>query len=198
MNHKTLANIAKDAYDYAAFNIGECEAIIKYYDDVQVVAFRGTETGAIFDGAGWVDVVRDLRVIPWYDKDTGWVHAGFLKGAQRASDFLASKLDKSLPVIMTGHSMGGALSLMTACKLQGMGFKIKEWVGFGSPKCQFSTRQYAFKQTNYRYRADIVTLMPRLPFYRHNYMLICLDYDPDIEPNWHDHAIEFYMQHART
>ena len=194
MNHLTLARICQESYHYVSFNLGECEAIIKYYDDCQVIAFRGTEAGALFEGAGWLDVVRDMRVIPWYDNETGWVHAGFLKGGRRAAEFLADKLDKDLPIYCTGHSLGGALALMCAVKLFWQGFNIEGWVGFGSPKTQLSTLEYGFTQWNYRHKADIVPLMPRFLGYRHNYPVVDLRPDPDRKANWDDHGIDLYIK----
>jgi len=222
MTPKTLAKICKESYDHATYNINECEVIIKYYDTHQVVAFRGTEAGALFDGAGWMDVLRDMRIMPWYSKETGWVHAGFLKGAVATADFIADKLVSDLPVICTGHSMGGAVALMAACKLQAKGFVIQEWVGFASPMTQLTTRTYDFEQWNYRYKSDIVPTLPSYVFklifdfigdsqgnflikkgieilskkqwYRHNYPVIVLQPDPDRLPNWDDHDINLYIQ----
>ena len=221
MQTKTLAHLCKEAYTHATYNINECEVIIRRFDDVQVVAFRGTETGALFAGAGWVDVLRDLHIFPWYDKDCGLVHAGFLKGAQSTAEFIAGRLVNDLPVICTGHSLGGALALLTAAKLQAKGFVIEKWVGFGSPMTQLTKRKYTFEQWNYRYCADIVPTMPRYVFhrifefiatlslpplltklllmlpkkqwYRHNYPVIVLRPDPGRETTWDDHGIDLYI-----
>jgi len=194
MTHNQLAKLCRHSYLCATFSINECEAIIKYTDGVQIIAFRGTETGALFSGAGWLDVVRDLRIMPWYDKDAGWCHSGFLSGGSVAAEFLADYLNKDLPVVLTGHSLGGALSLICAVKLQAMGFKIQEWVGFGTPKCQLSHKRYKFQQINYRYRGDIVPLMPRWTPYKihHPQVWLCPDYKR--KPTWEDHRIEHYIK----
>lgn len=193
IKHNKLAEICKESYSHVTFNIGECEAIIKYYDNYQVVAFRGTESGSLFEGSGWIDVIRDIRIIPWYDKDTGWCHSGFLKGGRRAAEFLADKLDRGLPVIFTGHSLGGALALMCAAKLHSKGFFIEEWVGFGSPKTQFSKKTFSFRQTNYRHGLDVVPLMPRIWGYRHNYRLTSIGGSDNESANWEDHDIDKYV-----
>lgn len=191
--HRMLAMICEESYQYATFIIGECEAVIKYYDDCQVVAFRGTETGSMFSGGGWLDVLRDLRLLPWFDRHAGWCHAGFLKGGRRAAEFLVNKLDKSKPVYFTGHSLGGALSLMCAVKLHAVGYTVR-WVGFGSPKCQFTKKLYPFPQTNYRFRSDIVPTMPRFTPYRHNCPVIRLNFNGLIEDTWRDHDLDFYIK----
>lgn len=192
MNHGTLAAIAAEAYEHAAFSVHECEAIIKYVEVFQIIAFRGTEANALISDDGWLDVVRDARVLPWHDEDCGWVHYGFLKGGVLAAEFLADKLNRRLPIILTGHSLGGALALICAAKLERYGFSVREWVGFGSPKVQLTGKKYPFKQTNYRNGGDIVPLLPNLPFYRHNGDLVEVG-RPEI-PNVHDHAVIHYVE----
>lgn len=209
MNHNILAKLARDSYHYATFSVGECEALIKYYDNVQVIAFRGTEACSLTKGVGFAaifkqlfkeggirDIWRDIRLMPWYDKDTGWCHSGFIKGGRRSADFLSNHLVMDVPVVCTGHSLGGALSLMCAVKLQAMGFDIQEWVGFASPKCQLTSKKYTFKQTNYRHRADIVPLMPRNTPYRHNCDVIWLQPNLDLAPTWADHPVQFYVHYV--
>lgn len=193
MSHKLLSLICAQSYHTDTYNIGECEVLVKQLDGVQVIAFRGTETGAMFAGAGWVDVLRDLRITPWYDKDTGWMHEGFLVGGRRAAAYLKGKLNPDIPVICTGHSLGGALALVCAVKLQAAGFTIDEWVGFGSPKTQLSKREHNFTQWNYRHKADVVPLMARCFGYRHNYPVINLQPNPCREPTWDDHGINQYI-----
>jgi len=194
MKHSTLAKACLDSYHHVTINLGECEAMLEYHDDYTLVAFRGTECGSLFAGRGWVDVLRDLRLMPWYDKDCGWCHAGFLKGAKRSAKFLDTVLNKERPVIFTGHSLGGALSLLCAAKMQAAGYGVS-WVGFGSPKAQHSKKTFGFSQVNYRYRADVVPLMPRFSVYRHNYQVVNLDrLKKEIKPTWDDHDIKLYME----
>ncbi len=193
MQYHQIAQIVAESYHYHAFNINECEGIIHYLDDVQIVAFRGTEIDAMFSGGGWIDVIRDMRILPWYDKDAGWVHSGFLKGARGVAEFLMDVLEPDKPVLVTGHSLGAALALMVAVKLEAAGVDVQEWVGFGSPKVQIGYKDYPFRQVSFKHKADIVPLMPRLPFYQRSGIHHQLG-DGCGKPNWNDHAVELYVE----
>lgn len=110
-----------------------------------------------------------------------------------AAEFIAEHLDRRLPIVCTGHSLGGALAMICARKLQADGFKIREWVGFGAPKVQIGGRPYSFPQTNYRFRADIVPLLPNLPGYKHQCDVKRLMPDYQRKPTWVDHGIQHYV-----
>lgn len=197
MQHSDLAELCQRSYDELTYVINECELLLTHVDGVQIVTFRGTEAGSLFKDRGWIDVIRDMRITPWYDKDTGWAHAGFLKGGRKAAGLLKKILTPDVPVILTGHSLGGALALMCAVKLQAEGFYIKEWVGFGSPKCQFTDKRYHFVKTNYRHGADVVPLMARWTPYRHNFELRNINPEPGKKATWDDHDINFYVQYFK-
>ncbi len=193
MQYHQIAQIVAESYHYHAFNINECEGLVRYLDDVQIIALRGTEVGALFSGAGWVDVIRDMRILPWYDRDAGWVHSGFLKGARGIAEFLMDVLELEKPVIVTGHSLGAALALIVAVKLQAKGVEIQKCVGFGGPKVQLTAKKYRFVHVNFRYRADVVPLMPRISIYRPSGYQYQLG-DSTGEPNWDDHDISHYVK----
>lgn len=194
-SHRELASIAAESYQHATLNVNECECLIKIFGDYQVVAFRGTETDKLITGAGIWDVITDMRIIPWYDKDLGWMHSGFLSGGRASAEELKEHLSRTKPIYLTGHSLGGALSLVVAGKLKAAGFDVVEWVGFGSPKAQFwSSRVHNVTQTNYRHCSDAVPLKPRVRGYRHNYPVIRTDYVPGRKATWDDHDIVFYTR----
>jgi len=195
--HKELAILCKQSYLYESYTIRECELLLMKRAGVQVVIIRGTEGRSADDllrKKGWLDVWRDAKLFPWYDKNFGWGHYGFIKGGISIASFLSNKLDRRMPIVLTGHSMGAALSLVVMADLIAKGFNIKERVGFAEPKSQLSKRTWAVKQTIYRHRADIVPLMPRWSPYRHNIKITQLLDDTGLRPTWSDHPIELYIK----
>lgn len=195
LTHAFLAAACYDSYHNVSVNTRECECWITKEKDFQVVAFRGTEVNSLFAGLGVVDVITDIRVIPWKDKDTGWFHSGFLSGGKASAKAIAPLLDKTIPLYLTGHSLGGAVSLACAVKLKSLGFNVVEWVGFGSPKARiFRLKEYEFECTNYRNNADAVPLKPRWIGYKHGYKVIRTNVeDKNRRPTWDDHAISLYQ-----
>ena len=206
MNHYELAKLCQDSYKYATFSVSDCEVLLRYDGDACHVVCRGTEIPQLFpDGHVWgnlknaLDVIRDIRIIPWYDKDLGWCHAGFLKGGIGLAEFIEKNMKKETPLHFTGHSLGGALALACAAKLQAKGYNVVTWVGFGSPKLQYSKKLYRFQQVAYRYKNDVVTLMPRIWGYRHNCPVIRLLSDKinKGKASWDDHGISLYVMALR-
>lgn len=193
--HKYLALLCFDSYSQVTVNTRECECLITKEEGYQVVSFRGTEVKRLIFGLGIIDVITDLRIIPWKDKDIGWFHSGFLSGGKATAVVLAGKLDKNKPTYLTGHSLGGAVGLACAVKLKQQGFNVVEWVGFGSPKAQiFTVKKYEFDCTNYRHRDDVVPLMPRWIGYKHGYPVIRTNSaESSSRPTWKDHSIGYYL-----
>lgn len=151
--------------------VNEVEYLISEVDGRQIVAFRGTEVDKFLSGGGWVDLIRDLRAFPWFDRRVGWSHAGFLKGARLVVERqLQYKLDRTKPVTLTGHSLGGALAMNAAALLKSKGFIVTDVTTFGAPRTfmRGTARNFRIPTTNYSNPGDPV---PDMPFrwwgYRH-------------------------------
>jgi len=123
ISHYELAKICRNAKRIKSGCVSEVEYLITKTKGVTVIAFRGTEASSVFKWTFWkkkgvFDVLRDIRFVPWYDKDVGWSHSGFLKGAKgTAKDILKRKYITG-PVVVTGHSMGGCCH-QRGCKAEG-------------------------------------------------------------------------------
>lgn len=131
-------DFAELSYERITIKIGEVECYCAMYDDYQIVAPRGTETKLISEG-GWLDILADLAAYPWYHPHIGWGHYGAMAGAKSlVKHGLKGYLRKELPIILIGHSLGGAYALNAALLLAEMGFFIKGVITFGCLKSLYS------------------------------------------------------------
>ncbi len=100
-------------------------------DTHAVLTFRGTEPVTL---ANWLtDVVVKLVERREYE---GRVHRGFSSVLHRTWDKIETILEAAgdKPLYLTGHSMGGALAVLTACRLAKMGRPPAAIYTFGSPR----------------------------------------------------------------
>lgn len=194
MNHHELAILSRKACLEHTFRAKELEVLVRQKDAVVYVALRGTEAwskDAIFEGGGWKDIIRDIRVIPWYDKNLGWCHAGFLKGAKAVVGELF--LREGSKVVITGHSLGAGVGQLVAIMLHNKGYDVKEFVGFGMPRCFIGKRKFPVEITHYRYKDDLVSNVPHRWFLRYRHTVKWTQVEETTgEDELDDHAIHYY------
>ncbi|WP_317932938.1 lipase family protein [Halioxenophilus sp. WMMB6] len=63
-----------------------------------------------------------------------WVHRGFDEDAAQIYDQIIDLLPPHYPVLLTGHSLGAAVSALLMIYLQAAGFQIGHSYNFGQPK----------------------------------------------------------------
>ena len=100
-------------------------------DTHAVLAFRGSDPVTL---PTWVtDAVVKLVACGEYE---GRVHHGFSSALRRTWGKVETLLDKACdkPLFLTGHSMGGALAVLTACRLARAGRPPVATYTFGSPR----------------------------------------------------------------
>jgi triacylglycerol lipase len=96
-------------------------------DDVHYIAFRGSEQVA--------DWLTNARFLPTSREQGVHIHSGFITALDEVWGELASALRTDpLPVVVTGHSLGGALASLAALRLAITGHAVAGVVTFGQPR----------------------------------------------------------------
>ncbi|MFC6633118.1 lipase family protein [Microbulbifer taiwanensis] len=105
----------------------------------QIVTIRGT--------ANFSNAREDAEYVQSRNTRLGiYVHSGFDEDAMQVFDTLAPRLDKSQPIILTGHSLGAAISTLLMMYLHEEGFSLGASINFGQPKVtnHKGVEKYAF------------------------------------------------------
>lgn len=134
-------------------------------DTHAVLAFRGSEPIALHN---WVtDAVVKLVACGEYD---GRVHHGFSSALRRTWDKVEPLLDqvRGRPLFITGHSMGGALAILSGCRLAKLGVPPVATYTYGSPRIGDPAFCAGYALPTYRVvnRLDMVPEMPLAPLKR--------------------------------
>lgn len=95
--------------------------------EAQWVIIRGT--------ANLQDIFDDLDFVGRDEHELGInVHAGFDQSLQECLPWILERLDKTRPVRVTGHSLGGSVAALLVATLDHRGYKNVSAITFGQPK----------------------------------------------------------------
>lgn len=160
------------------YDIDTTQCFVAVSDGVTLVSFRGTKE--LHDWLANLNVISTTR-------DYGQVHRGFLGAFQVVESLLrnAIKHAGSHPLVLTGHSLGGALATVAAAEWKDV-FPIRMIYTFGQPavgkgdfvdhiKQNYSNQFFRFVNDD-----DIVPMVP--PTYRHVGRLMHLDPNGNVKP----------------
>ena len=127
---RSLALVSEAAYHECTIKADNTEILIGETEDFMIWGFRGTT----FDG---IDIIRDLRAFPWWSKEIQtFVHKGFLVGVRAIWPLLPLGMNTK-PIILTGHSKGGAEAILCGAFLCGLGRPPAMIETFGAPRVAF-------------------------------------------------------------
>lgn len=156
MNDLALAQLSASAYSQPpTFAASDLHAVLTG----NVLAFRGTTKDVL-------DWIYDIEVFGrTKDKALGTMHAGFLAAGEALYALARSKLPPD--VILTGHSLGGALALVVGALMCVAGTPPAAIVTFGAPrvgmmKCRRVLSKVTIRQ--WRNGNDPVPAVPPWPF----------------------------------
>ena len=160
------------------FNDGT-ECFFARSKDIALISFRGTEFTKLSD---WMTDFNAWSTSRSY----GEVHRGFLGGLQAVEGKLLDLVQSAgLPVVLTGHSLGGALAVIAAAEwASNKDIDIRSIYTYGQPGAgkgrfvNWMTEHYAGNYFRFVNDDDIVPKVP--PTYQHVGRLIRFGYWGDI------------------
>ncbi len=141
------------------FDSNGTQAILISTDKFVTLAFRGTESSSI------KDIKSDAKALTTKCDSGGNIHSGFKAAFEEVAMDIQSTLNQdstaNKPLLITGHSLGGALATIAAKKLNHRA-GIAACYTFGSPRVGDEDWVSNIKTPIYRIvnAADCVTMMP--------------------------------------
>jgi hypothetical protein len=145
------------------FEANDTQCFVCTTPDVALISFRGTES----IGDWLADLNARSHVRPF-----GAIHRGFYHAFQDVRSQLQFALENlgGLPLLLTGHSLGGALATVAAAEWQGR-YEIQGVYTYGQPRCgnnkfnAFMNKHFGDSFHRFVNDDDIVTRVP--PGFRH-------------------------------
>jgi hypothetical protein len=117
-----LCDLAAQAYGDCTIDTGSVHVLLKDYKGAKVIAFRGTASPR--------DWMRDLAKVPFSHEHLGSIHAGFLTAVKS----VWARIPSVGPIVITGHSKGGAEAHVLAGMFMAGGRQVTKLTTFGSPR----------------------------------------------------------------
>ena len=162
-------------------SVDNTQVYVARNDQSIVIAFRGSEAPTTLDGfKDWLLTnANNYLILPEGRAGTDFAaagvgarfHKGFLEALQMVWEPMLAAVNEAIkakerPVWVTGHSLGGALALLAAWRLQRSFVSVQEIVTFGAPMIGNEAASKAFEQDFsgkiFRF-VNLEDLVPHLP-----------------------------------
>ncbi len=171
-------------------SVGNTQVYVAQNDKQIIVAFRGSQTPNTLDGLkDWLLTnANNYLILPEGQIGTDFAaagigarfHRGFMEALHEIWEPLLAKVAEATassdrPLWVTGHSLGGALALLAAWRLQRNFITVHEVVSFGAPMIGNEAAARAFEQEftgkifRYVNLEDPVPLLPSISLVANTY-----------------------------
>ena len=196
-----MANYCNDAYaehpDHYQVKDDELSYTVRQDLGATILSFRGTDNGK--------NVLTDLDIRPFEDNKLDLIlHRGFRDSAEVLYEDIKEKYKLSKIVLLTGHSLGGAIAQIIGLWLEEDGHHVQIYT-FGSPK--ISTTNIGTQPPHYRvvFNNDPVPFMPPFPYVHSGTRIDAKslhwdesdDYGKFTEIDGRDHSMKEYLNILR-
>ena len=175
----------------------DAQVTVKFRKNATYIVFRGSESTRDWT----MNILFRFRFVNVLNTSTRVrAHSGFVyqwRGVRsRVINLLNKYHDNALPIICSGHSLGGAVATIATLDLNEMLYNVI-LVSFGSPRAlnwygkNAFTNIVAYRCTN---GSDIVTMLPILSLYHVGTHISCNTKKRRWVPSIRDHSIKTYLQ----
>jgi len=160
VNHQNslkLMGVCKDAYTDFNHSVGHTQFLHREYSDHQIISYSGSKE--------MKDWGHDANIRKEPYKNMGWVHKGFSSAYDELLPIQDKVLNKNKPVVVTGHSLGGATATVAALDLKSRGYDVHSLTTFGCPRVGGDSFGAAFDKAQipaFRY-VNAWDVVPRIP-----------------------------------
>ncbi len=146
------------------FDLPPSQGYLFEREDAAALVFRGTEASRF----SILDIASNIRVLARRWEGPGRAHLGYARqyrGIRAAALELAEKVSSEKPLVVCGHSMGGAMAVISAADVFGRGWKFAALVTYGAPKALNMAAARAIRCPIHRYvnRGDFAPHWPPSP-----------------------------------
>lgn len=151
------ATITKPTHTEYQRSVGHSQFMVREYADHSVITYGGSKE--------WQDWGHDANIVKAPYKNMGWVHNGFSSAYDEMLPEQNKILNKNKPVVVTGHSLGGATATVAAMDLKARGYNVHSLTTFGCPMVGGDSFSAAFGKANipaFRY-VNAWDVVPRIP-----------------------------------